>query len=453
MSEDGLNPSDKDSESTRLPVSASQFSTHVVWTFAIRILMVGNSVVAGVIVARWLGAEGLGQLAVINVSVATLVQLASFGLPSANTYFIAQDNRHFGAAATNSFVLAISIGSLLAFGLTAVAAWQPGWFAFIPPKLIGIAALSLPFQLLTIIGLNIFLAIGRVARFNLLDFLGQAFVLINAIVALLLLQAGLWTIVTLNTASTIAIGALLVILVTAHGRQLTEIAWRFDLSLLRRMLGYGLKFHISILAGTLIFRADLLIVNHFRGSAEAGVYSVTSQVALMLMLLPGVIATLLFPRITAEQDLRGETTSIVSRHTAFLLLFCCLAAIPLSYLLPLLYGAAFTDVTIQLLILLPGVYLIGIESVLVQHLNAIGLPRAVPLFWIVTLVTNVVLVFALVPRFGARGAAAASTLSYALIFVLVALYFADHTGRPLSDALFLRGAELRRLLTLRTSAV
>ena len=95
MSEDGLNPSDKDSESTRLPVSASQFSTHLVWTFAIRILMVGNSVVAGVIVARWLGAEGLGQLAVINVSVGTLVQFASLGLPSANTYFIAQDNSHF----------------------------------------------------------------------------------------------------------------------------------------------------------------------------------------------------------------------------------------------------------------------------------------------------------------------------------------------------------------------
>jgi len=116
----------------------------------------------------------------------------------------------------------------------------------------------------------------------------------------------------------------------------------------------------------------------------------------------------------------------------------------------LLYGAAFSDVTVQLLILLPGVYLVGIESVLVQHLNAAGLPRAIPWSWVVTLVTNVILVFALVPRFGARGAAVASTLSYALIFVLVAHYFAADTGRPLSDALFLRGAELRRLLALRS---
>ena len=434
-----------------LASSAGRFPVQVAWTLGARVLMMLNSVVAGIIVARWLGAGGLGQLAVINVTVGTLVQLASFGLPSANTYFIAQDNRQLRAAATNSLVFALLIGALLALGLTGVAKWRPEFFGFIPSKLIAIAALSLPFQLLTFIGLNVFLALGRIMQFNLLDLAGQSFVLVNAVIALLVMQAGLWELVSLNTIASVLIGVLMIVLLGRFAARLNhQLPWRIDLPLFRRMLGYGLKFHISILAGALIFRADLLVVNHFRGAAEAGVYSVTSQVALMLMLLPGVIATLLFPRVTAEQDAQGETTCLVSRHTAFVLLLCCLAAIPLSHLLPLLYGRAFSDVTVQLLILLPGVYLIGIESVLVQHLNAAGLPRAIPLFWIVTLVTNVVLVFALVPRFGARGAAVASTLSYALIFVLVARYFAAHTGRPLSDALFLRGAELRRLLTLRT---
>jgi O-antigen/teichoic acid export membrane protein len=334
--------------------------------------------------------------------------------------------------------------------LTGVAKWRPDWFGFIPTKLIAVAAMSLPFQLLTFIGLNIFLAVGRITHFNLLDLAGQTFVLINAVIALLLLQGGLWVLVSLNTVSTVLLGVVMIVLVGLLAVRLNQASsWRIDLSLFRRMLGYGFKFHVAILAGALIFRADLLVVNHFRGAAEAGVYSVTSQVALMLMLLPGVIATLLFPRVAAEQDLTGETTCLVSRHTALLLLLCCLAAIPLSYLLPLLYGAAFTDVTVQLLILLPGVYLVGIESVLVQHLNAMGLPRTIPFSWIATLIVNLVLVFVLVPRFGARGAAVASTISYALIFFLVAHYFTAETERPLSDALLLRGTELRRLLTLR----
>jgi O-antigen/teichoic acid export membrane protein len=223
------------------------------------------------------------------------------------------------------------------------------------------------------------------------------------------------------------------------------MAWRPDLRLFIRMMRYGVKFHISILAGALIFRADLLVVNHFRGDAEAGVYGVASQVATMLMMLPGVIATLLFPRVAARRDETGELTCVVTRHTAFVMLVICLVSAPASFLLPLLYGAAFVDVTVQLLILLPGVYLIGLESVMVQYFNAMGLPAAIPLFWLMTLGINVALVFALVPFFGARGAALASTLSYTLIFALVALYFRARTRRTLSEALLLGGAELREL--------
>jgi O-antigen/teichoic acid export membrane protein len=439
-----------DQASATVVSSRRRFSIQVAWTFIARILMTINSVAAGIIVARWLGTERLGQLAVINVAVGTIVQLSSAGLPSANTYFIAQERRYLAAAAINSLLFALIVGGLLAFGLTSLAAWQPGWFGFIPPRLIGIAAVSIPFQLITLIGLNIFLAVGRVERFSLLDLAGQSFGLINAIVALVILNAGLWTLVSLNTGASIVIGVLIAAFVGAYGAKLkNRMAWRSDFRLLGRMMRYGIKFHISILAGALIFRADLLVVNHFRGAAEAGVYSVSSQVAMMLMLLPAVIATLLFPRVTAKRDVNGEMTCVVTRHTAPVMLFCCLAAAPLSFLLPVLYGPAFLDVSVQLLILLPGVYLIGLESVLVQHFNAAGLPLTIPLFWLVTLLINMVLVFALVPRFGARGAAVASTISYALISCLVALHFRMSTGRPLSDAFLLRASELRRLINWR----
>ena len=426
-----------------------RFSVHVAWTLAARVLMTVNSVAAGVIVARWLGAEGLGQLAVINVAVATAVQLGSAGLPSANTYFIARDRKEFAPAAVNSLIFSVVVGGLLALGLTALAAWRPGWFGFIPPRLIAVAAASVPFQLVTLIGLNVFLAVGRVERFNLLDLLGQSFVLVNAAVALVVLGAGLWALVSLNTAAAAVTGLLIAALIWGHGAKMKGgLRWRPDVRLFGRMMRYGVKFHVATLAGLLIFRLDLLVVNHFRGAAEAGVYSVASQVAMMLMVLPGVIATLLFPRVAARRDQTGELACVVTRHTAFVMLFVCLAAAPLGFLLPWLYGAKFADVGVQLLILLPGVYLIGLESVLVQHFNATGLPVAVPLFWAATLLVNVALTFALVPALGARGAALASSVSYALIFALVALYFRARTHRRLSEAFILRGAELGKLLDL-----
>src|SRR5690349_1588966 len=112
--------------------------------------MIVNSVAAGIIVAHWLGVEGVGNLAVINVAVTTIVQLGSFGLPSSNTYFIAQDRAHFRAATVNSFLFAALLGSLLAVGLSVAASLRPGWFGFVPPALIRIASVQIPFLLLTL---------------------------------------------------------------------------------------------------------------------------------------------------------------------------------------------------------------------------------------------------------------------------------------------------------------
>jgi O-antigen/teichoic acid export membrane protein len=428
--------------------SRRRFSAHVAWTLLARVLMTINSVAAGIIVARWLGKEGYGQLAVINVAVATVVQLGGAGLPSANTYFISQDRQSFAPAAVNSLIFALMAGTLLALGLTGLAAWQPDWFGFISPRLIGIAAISIPLQLITLIGLNTFLAIGQVKRFNLLDVAGQLFVVVNAVLALVILNKGLWTLVSLNTAASILVSVLVVwliwrfILEQREGRALKP-----DGDLFRRMVRYGVKSHIAALAAMLIFRADLLVVNLYHGVGEAGVYAVASQVALMLLLLPGVIATLLFPHVASKQDERGELTCLVARHTTFVMLLICLAAVPASYLLPLLYGAEFASAPLLLFILLPGVYLVGLESVLVQHFNAAGLPRVIPLFWTATLIINIALTFALVPTFGARGAAVASTISYALIFGLVLSHFRAETRQPLALILLPRRAELRELLS------
>jgi len=230
-------------------------------------------------------------------------------------------------------------------------------------------------------------------------------------------------------------------------RQRDADGFRPNAALFKDTMKYGLKFSIPVMAAILIFRFDLLIVNHFRGAAEAGVYAVASQTANLLLMLPGVIATLLFPRLASSQDQRGEFAVQVTRHASFVMLLMCLAAAGASFMLPLIYGARFADATVQLLILLPGVYLISIEAVLVQHFMGTGLPIAIPVFWLVTVAVSLGLNFALVPTLGARGAALTSTLSYALIFVLVAVYFCLKTGKTPAEVFLLRSQELRELLT------
>jgi O-antigen/teichoic acid export membrane protein len=157
---------------------------------------------------------------------------------------------------------------------------------------------------------------------------------------------------------------------------------------------------------------------------------------------------MLFPRVASLRDPRGEFAVRVTRHASAVMFMICLAAAAASFGLPLVYGVRFADSTIQLLILLPGIYLVGIESVLVQHFTGTGLPVAIPVFWLITLAINVGLNLALVPAFGARAAAAISTLSYALILGLVLVYFCAKTGRRVGEIFLPRRDELRELFSL-----
>jgi O-antigen/teichoic acid export membrane protein len=437
---------------SKASVSAPQrgrFAAHIGWTLAARLLMVANSMIASIIVARLLGAGGLGTLAVLNVAVAIASQLGSAGLPSANTYFIARNRECLAPAWANSLIFATMVGSALVVGMVGLATLRPALFGHVPPALVATAAFSIPFQLVTLPGLNIFLGLGRIASFNLLDTAAQSFILVNAIAALVIFGAGLWTLVSLNTAASALMGLTIAWMIgRLMARQTGGLRLRPDARLFRSMARYGVKFHVSVVAAMLLFRADLLIVNHFRGTTEAGVYAVASQAAMMLMLLPGVVATLLMPRAASAGDASGAFTMRATRYTAFVMLLVCLAAAPASLLLPVLYGVPFADASLLLLILLPGVYLVGIESVLVQHFNSTGLPAAIPVFWLITLVINVTLNLVFVPTFGARAAAVNSTLCYAMIFIFVVSYFRVRTGHSLSATLLLRRDELRDLLSM-----
>jgi O-antigen/teichoic acid export membrane protein len=434
-------------EEIAAPPRFSSFSSGVAVTFATRLVMLAGVLGSSVIVARWLGPAGAGVLAVLNVTVALALQVGSAGLPSANTYFIARDGKNLNAAWANSIVFAMAAGVLTSLAILAVAKFRPALFGNVPFRLIAISAVSIPFQLLTLLGLNVLLAVRRVDLLNLLDASTPLLLLANAVVLLVLLGFGLTPLVWSNAVVAALIALMVMATIAAVARRsANRRQFRPDWQLLKQTLRYGGKFYVSLMAGAIIIRADLLIVNHFRGAAEAGVYSVASQVGNLLLTLPAVIATLLFPRVASEPEPRGEFAVRVTRHTSFVMFIVCSAAAAGSFLLPLVYGQRFSGAVFQLLLLLPGICFLAIESVLVQHFTGTGLPAAIPVFWIATVIVNLGLNLALVPHWGAPAAALNSSISYTLIFLLVVIYFCIKTARRPREIFVLRRHELREML-------
>lgn len=414
-----------------------------------RLVMLVSGLSTSVIVARWLGAEGVGTLSVLNVTAALAVQLGCAGLPSANTYFISKNRQLTPRIWANSLIFGLLAGSVLAIGVIVLTRLSPRAFGDVPIPLVTIAAISIPFLLINLLGLNVFIALGKIDRLNVMDTMGQVVPFLNAVIVLLLIGGSLWSLVLLNT---VAAALVTIVVVAMVGRVIgTEVSGdrlKIDKHVFSQVLHYGARFQIAVVAGIVILRADLLLVNNFRGAGEAGVYAVAAQIANLLLLLPAVIATLLFPRVASASDTRGELTMRTTRVTALVMFIICLVAIPGSFLLPVVYGAQFTAATLLLLILIPGVYLLGIEAVLVQHFNAAGLPMAIPWFWILVVCFNLLLNFLFIPIHGALAAAVVSSLSYVLIFSLVAGYFVTKTNSRLSQLFLIRANDISQLLRL-----
>ncbi|MEO6392691.1 MAG: oligosaccharide flippase family protein [Pyrinomonadaceae bacterium] len=431
------------------PPPSRRFSRSVGITLVARAAQVVASLGANILIARWLGESGLGALAVINVTMAVALQLASLGLPSANVYFIAKDHRRLGPLWANTMLFGLLAGIGVAVLVAALVYVRPQLFGEVPPRLLVIAVIAVPVQFLTLVGLNLMLGLDRVIAYNLCDTLANSMSFVSAIITLIAFSGGLALLVYGNALGAILVGVTVSALIFKFWRQQTgHESLRPSGELFYHSLRYGLKFHLAILANLLLVRIDLLLVNHYNGTREAGIYAAAAQIGTLLLLLPGVVSNLLFPRVAAEADRTGEFAMRVTRHLALIMFLACVATVPASLLLPIMYGAKFTPAVMLLLLLLPGVFLLGVESVLVQHFSGLGLPRAIPLFWLIALAVNLALNFVFVPRFGAFAAAINSSIGYAIIFVLVAVLFHRRTGNGFGRMFFLRRSEWSHLADL-----
>jgi O-antigen/teichoic acid export membrane protein len=423
-----------------------RFSRDVALTLGARLFIAGGSLLGGVIVARWLGAESVGVLASLNVIALLMITLGSLGMPSATTYMVATRKNRSHQALTNAIYFSACIGSILAVLISAVYLLRPGLFGDVPGTLIYVTAGAVPFQLLSLLCLSVLIGLGRLGIYNLLDMAAPAALFLNPVIVAFLLKGTLSLLVVMNAAAVIVLSVCSVIIV----RRVSDPGSNGgDPQLLKETLRYGSRFYLAMIAAVVLLRADLLLVNYFRGTAEAGVYAVASQVGTLLMMVPTVISTVLFPRAASAGADSVEMTSRVTRHAAFIMFLACLAAVPGAFLLPFIFGPKFEAATLQVLILLPGILLFSVESVQVQYFGSIGLPRMIPAFWIVTMVVNITLDLIFIPLYGATAAAVVSSISYGTIFALVATYFMVRTRTPFFRALLITGAEIRELISLR----
>lgn len=231
-----------------------------------------------------------------------------------------------------------------------------------------------------------------------------------------------------------AVGSVMACLVAAWPRTRLRVvapAWPSPSTALA-MMRVGVGGAMTDVVTLLHQRVDVVLLGALAPLASTGAYVVAYQTAepLWALLSAGAVAALTtVPAGDGGARQPSAATAALIRETALLAGLLVLAgALVLPRIVPLVYGRAYQEATLPLLLLLPGIAAFSVGRVAGAHLVRNALLGRNARLAAMAFAANVAANLALIPPFGAVGAALASLGSYSLYAVLALVAFSRTSG-------------------------
>lgn len=403
---------------------ASDFVRSVGETVSTRVVGLVLGLVFSVAVARALGPEGRGLLAVATTLTGLGMQFANMGLHAANTYLVARDRGTLRGLLGNSLVVGLILGLVPVLVIGAVELAAPSAILIRGP-LLALALVGIPVGLVVMFLQNLLLGVHEIRTYNAMELVVRLFNLAATGVLLVLGAATPVSFAALGVAGNAGILAWSL-------RRLTSVAGGgplVDRTLVRRQLSFGLRAYVAALFSFLVIRADVMMVQYYQGAAATGLYSLAVTMVDLLYLTPVVVGTLLFPRLAALASPAArwaEARRVALGVAGFMAVVGGFAALVARPAVGLLYGVPFEPSVPAFLWLLPGIVVLSVNTIFQNFFAAQGMPWVAVYSPAVATLINFPLNAVLIPRMGIRGAALASTVAYAAMFGMSLLYLVRH---------------------------
>jgi O-antigen/teichoic acid export membrane protein len=242
-------------------------------------------------------------------------------------------------------------------------------------------------------------------------------------------------------------GVALALLLAACGSALSALALsdrlrtgrksRIERQVLRESFRFGFKAYLANVLGMIIYRFDLFILGAYSGARQLGYYSVAVSASTIVMLGPGALSAVLFPRLAALEasnrhaDAARLETRVLRHTTLALLVGGVVVALGFAFLAGPIFGQRFSPAVVPGLVLVPGAAALAVAGTFYAALAGHGRPDYALVAGLIIAPLAVGLYLVLIPEFDATGAALGSTISYGLSAALAGFLLRRHTGKPL----------------------
>jgi O-antigen/teichoic acid export membrane protein len=408
----------------------------VLENLAARIAALVSLGLATLLVARVNGPAGVGVYALLRVLPGLAGVVLSAGLPGAVAFFLsgpARSDRRLPLTLLSMAAVAGTVGAAL-WALAAPVLTHV-FFRGVSSALVATAGLIVLTKLLVATSKSASQGSGDLHGSNRIIVLEELTFLAVYVVVVGVGARGIFAIVAGLILADLGTG--LVGWARLSRRDFFKSVGRPSLSLARRVASFGVRGQVGGVIALLNLRLDFAILGALAGPATLGTYAVASKYAELVRLLPLAIFWVFYPRYATDghRVAARRAGQLIPRSGALVAAGILPLALGAIFLIPALFGPAFTAAILPAQILLIGLAGEGVGGVITAFLYGTGRPGLNSLAYGAGLVGTVGLDLLLIPRYGAIGAAIASSVAYlTTTALLVTIFWLVTRARQVSRA-------------------
>lgn len=207
--------------------------------------------------------------------------------------------------------------------------------------------------------------------------------------------------------------------------------FKFEISShLKPFLFYNLSIYLGMFVNFFNYRLDLWIVNNYLSEKELSYYSLAANINQIILFLAVTIGSVMLPNLSSKTDEERNAIFIrVSRICFTFFAVIILIAFSLSaFIIPFMYGQEFSNTVLPFNLILPGMLFSCITQLFSIYIVSINRNIYNIIACSVGLIFTLILDFTLIPKFGIKGAAIATTTCYFIIFLITYIFVIVQTN-------------------------
>jgi len=395
-----------------------------------------------VVFARVLGPAGMGVYRLFQTVPALAVSVGTLGFGLGSVYLVAKKKCELRTILGNTLLYALVQGALLGgivFLLFALGVVPRESAAGLEGILLPVC-IAVPLLLFQAFAWDLLMGTKAIHLRNVLGILYAA--------SPVLLLLALWKLSGNAVMSAVWAWIVATVLVSVFAflrvYRRAEGAPRVSLQYMKEALSFGLRGNLSMFAGIMVRRMDVLFIAHYLGIEYVGYYAISVSIAEMLLVLPDTVSGPFLPlRLEMTEEAGRRLSVLVVKYVLpVMLVACAITALLGKPIIFVLYGSRFLPAVAPLQWLLPGILFASIWHFLKADIYSLNRPGFVSWASFITMLSNFVLNYLLIPRFGMNGAAVSSSIAHMISTGMLLWFFLRRTGCGPAEMLLLRKKDL-----------